>query len=79
MGFSAYSLCAKGSGTVTANISVDYFHPGEGEKIIAIGEVEKPGGKMIFCTGKVYTETNGVRKLIASARSVMAVIKAEKA
>jgi len=74
MGFSAYSLCPKGFGTVTATISVDYFKPGEGERIIAIGKVEKPGKKMMFCTGEVYTETAGIRKLIATGKSVMAVI-----
>ncbi|PCJ67326.1 MAG: thioesterase [Bacteroidetes bacterium] len=78
MGFSAYSLCPVGYGTVTANISVDYFHPGSGDKIIAIGEVEKSGKKMMFCTGKVFTIENGNRKLIATARSVMAVIEAPK-
>ena len=63
-----------GKGVVTANISVDYLNPGDGDKIIAIGEVEKPGGKMVFTKGKVFTEKDGVRKQIASARAVMAVI-----
>lgn len=76
MGFAAYSLMPLGKGVVTANISVDYFNPGEGDKIISIGEVDKPGSKMVFCSGKVYTEKNGERKLIATARSVMAVIDA---
>ena len=76
MGFAAYSLMPLGKGVVTANISVDYLNPGSGDKIIAIGEVEKPGSKMVFCTGKVYTEKDGVLTLIASARSVMAVIDA---
>lgn len=74
MGFAAYTLMPIDKGCVTANISVDYLHPGDGDKIIAIGEVEKPGGKMVFTTGKVFVEKNGVRKQIASARAVMAVI-----
>lgn len=74
MGFAAYSLMPLGKGVVTANISVDYLHPGDGDRIIAIGSVEKPGGKMVFTSGKVYIEKNGERKLIASARAVMAVI-----
>jgi uncharacterized protein (TIGR00369 family) len=75
MGFAAYSLMPVGKGVVTANISVDYYHPGEGDKIIAIGEVDKPGGKMVFCSGKVFVVKNGEKKLIAAARSVMAVIE----
>lgn len=78
MGFAAYSLVPQGFGTVTANISVDYFSPGQGEKIISEGVVEKAGKAMMFCTGKVFVEKNGERKLIATARSVMAVVDASK-
>jgi uncharacterized protein (TIGR00369 family) len=74
MGFAAYTLMPVGKGVVTANISIDYLNPGDGDKIIAIGEVEKPGGRLVFTIGKVYVEKDGVRKQIASARAVMAVI-----
>lgn len=76
MGFAAYSLVPNGYGTVTANISLDYFRPGQGDKIIAIGTVEKAGKKMMFCKGEVYTETNGMRTLISTSKSVMAVVDA---
>jgi len=78
MGFAAYTLMPIDKGVVTANISVDYLNPGNGEKIIAIGEVEKPGGKMVFTTGQVFIEKNGIRKQIASARAVMAVIDVQQ-
>ena len=78
MGFAVYSLLPKGYGTVTANISVDYFKPGQGEVIIAEGEVEKPGKSMMFCIGRVYTIKDGMKTLIATARSVMAVVDATK-
>ena len=74
MGFAAYSVVPEGKGVVTANISIDFLNPGEGDKIIAIGEVEKAGNKMVFTRGKVFTEINGKQKIIASARSVMAVV-----
>ena len=74
MGFAAYSLLPVGKGVVTANISVDYLNPGNGNKIVAIGEVEKPGGKLIFTRGKVFVEKEGNHTLIATARSVMAII-----
>ncbi|MDB9882902.1 PaaI family thioesterase [Bacteroidia bacterium] len=78
MGFAAFSLVPVGFGTVTANISVDYFHPGQGEKIMAIGKVEKAGKSMMFCTGEVYAINKNEKKLIATARSVMAVVDAKK-
>ena len=74
MGFAAYSVVPIEKGVVTANISIDFLNPGEGDKIIAIGEVEKAGNKMVFTQGKVFTEKDGKRKIIASARSVMAVV-----
>jgi uncharacterized protein (TIGR00369 family) len=74
MGFAAYSVIPKGKGVVTANISIDFLNPGEGDKIIAIGEVEKSGNKLVFTKGRVFTEKDGIRKLIASARSVMALV-----
>lgn len=78
MGFAAYTLMPVGKGVVTANISIDYLNPGDGEKIISIGEVEKPGSKMVFTTGRVFVEKNGIRKQIATARAVMAVIEASQ-
>ena len=74
MGFAAYSVIPKGKGVVTANISIDFLNPGEGDKIIAIVEVEKSGNKLVFTKGRVFTEKDGIRKLIASARSVMALV-----
>jgi uncharacterized protein (TIGR00369 family) len=74
MGFAAYSVVQIEKGVVTANISIDFLNPGDGDKIIAIGEVEKAGNKLVFTHGRVFTEKDGQRKLIATARSVMAII-----
>jgi uncharacterized protein (TIGR00369 family) len=74
MGFAAYSVVPIEKGVVTANISIDFLNPGDGDKIIAIGEVEKAGNKLVFTHGRVFTEKDGRRKLIATARSVMAII-----
>lgn len=75
MGFAAYSLMPSDLGVVTANLSIDYLNPGEGESIKAIGEVEKMGSKLVFCTAKIYCLNKGVEVQIASARSIMAVVK----
>ena len=74
MGFAAYSVVPEGKAVVTANISIDFLNPGDGEKIIAIGEVEKSGSKLVFTRGKVFIEKDGKQKLIATARSIMAII-----
>lgn len=75
MGFSAYSLMPKGFGVVTANLSIDFLNPGEGDRIKAVGEVEKVGSKLVFCSAKIFTYKNGKETQIASARSIMAVVQ----
>lgn len=74
MGFAAYSLMPLDKGVVTANLNVNYFHPGKGPLIEAIGWVEKVGGKMVFCKAEIYNIEKTDRQLIAVAQSVMAVI-----
>lgn len=75
MGFAAYTLMPKGFGVVTANLSIDFLNPGEGNSIKAIGEVEKVGSKLVFCSAKIFTYKNGQKTQIASARSIMAVVQ----
>ena len=75
MGFAAYTLMPIGYGVVTANLSIDFLNPGEGDSIKAIGEVEKAGSKLVFCTAKIFTYKNEVETQIASARSIMAVVQ----
>ncbi len=75
MGFAAYTLVPEGYGVVTASLGIDFLNPGEGEKIMAVGKVEKVGNKLLFCKAKLFTFKNGAKKKIASARSTMAVIQ----
>ena len=77
MGFAAYSVLPASHGVVTANLNIDYFNPGIGDKIKAVGWVEKAGAKLVFCKGEIYTYNKGVETLIASSSSVMAVIHKE--
>lgn len=75
MGFAAYSLMPVGKGVVTANLSIDYLNPGHGDKLLARGEVEKLGSKLVYCTAKIYCIKDEERWHIASARSIMAVVE----
>lgn len=76
MGFAAYSLMPIEKGVVTANLSVDFLNPGYGDKIVARGEVEKSGSKMVFCTAKVFCYDGNKEIAVASARSIMAAVNA---
>ena len=74
MGFSAYSLVAEGQGVVTANLDIDYLQPGVGEELLAEGWVNKMGSKLAFCGASLYVMEKGEKKLIATGKSIMAVI-----
>ena len=75
MGFSAYSLVSDDQGVVTANLDVDFLHPGIGEEVIARGRVDKMGSKIAYCSADLCTVSDGEEVLVAKGKSLMAVIQ----
>lgn len=74
-GFAASTLVPKGHHIVTAELKVSYFHPGVGEKLIAKGNVIKPGRKLYFCEAEIYVlKEKNAPLLIAKASTTMASI-----
>ncbi|MEJ8801902.1 PaaI family thioesterase [Pontibacter sp. H249] len=77
-GFAAVSLVPKNHHVVTAEIKVSYFHPGVGDKLIAMGYVIKQGRKLNFCEAEVYVVKGDAEPLlIAKATTSMATITPE--
>lgn len=75
MGFAAYTLVPKGSGTVTADLHVSYLRPGKGVKVLAVGKVVKPGKLLYYCEAEIHTEDeSGKRTLIAKGTSTMCAV-----
>jgi len=74
MGFAAYTLCRANKGVVTANLEVNYLHPGIGQKLIAKGRVRKAGSKLFFCEAEVYVVNNGKPLLTNTASSIMSIM-----
>ena len=73
-GFAAYSMVEAGNKVVTSDLKVSYFSPGKGQKIFARGWVVKPGKRLQYCEGEIYTVQNNEYQLIAKVFSIMAVI-----
>ena len=73
-GFAAYSMVEAGNKVVTSDLKVSYFSPGKGQKIFARGWVVKPGKRLQYCEGEIYTVQNNEYQLIAKVLSIMAVI-----
>lgn len=79
MGFSAYTLCEEGKGVVTADLNIQFFRPGIGDKLIAKGVVNKSGRAIHFCEASIYIQKgDGEPVLINKASSSMAVIDITK-
>ena len=75
MGFSAYSLVDKNQGVVTANLDVDFLHPGVGEEVIARGRVDKIGSKLAYCSADLFVRSGDEEMLVAKGKSLMAIIQ----
>lgn len=64
-GYAGASLFAKGDGVLTVEFKLNLLAPADGDQIIAIGEVVKPGRTLTITRGEVFVEKAGERKLCA--------------
>jgi acyl-coenzyme A thioesterase PaaI-like protein len=60
---------------VTAEIKVSCLRPGIGERLIAKGQVLKPGRNIHFCESEVWAVQDGKEVLVAKSSSSMAVVR----
>jgi uncharacterized protein (TIGR00369 family) len=74
-GFAAFTLVSKDDRVVTSDLKVSYFSPGRGEVVFARGWVVKPGSRLQYCEGEIYTVSGGEFHLIAKSFAIMAVIQ----
>lgn len=64
-GYAGASLFAEGDGVLTVEFKLNLLAPADGDAIVAIGEVVKPGRSLTVTKGEVYVEKAGQRKLCA--------------
>lgn len=74
-GYAAISVVAQGDAALTAEFKMNFLAPADGDRLIAIGKVIKPGRTLIVCQGDVFIEKNGNRKLCATMLMTMCVVK----
>ena len=70
-GFAAVTLLPDDHGLVTADLRVSYLHPGQGQRLRAVGWVLKAGRRLHFCEAEVWCDD----LLIAKASATMAVVE----
>lgn len=70
-GYAAFTLMAAEDSVLSVEYKINFAAPGKGDALVAVGEVLKPGRRLTVCEAKVYAETDGTRKLCATALLTM--------
>ena len=73
-GFAGYTLFPADSSVLTVEFKLNLLAPAAGERLIAIGEVVKPGRTLVITRGEVYAETAGERVLCAIMQQTLMVM-----
>ena len=58
-GYAGFSLMPAGTDVLTVEYKLNLLAPGDGERLIAIGEVVKPGKNLVITRGEVYVVKHG--------------------
>ena len=66
-GFSAQSLMAADEGVLTVELKINLLAPGQGDRLIARGRVERAGRRLIVGRADVYAKDAGHETHIAIA------------
>lgn len=74
-GYAAISIVADGDAALTAEYKINLLAPADGDRLIAVGSIIKPGRTLIACQGEVFIEKEGKRKLCAVMLMTMCVVK----
>ena len=64
-GYAAFSLFPADASVLTVEYKINLIAPAQGERLIAVGRVIKPGRTLTLCEFDVFGETDGTRKLCA--------------
>ena len=70
-GYAALSLSAPGTAVLTVEYKVNFVAPAKGERLLARGEVVRPGSTVTVCKGDVFAYEGGDEKLVASMLTTM--------
>lgn len=74
-GYAAISIVADGDAALTAEYKINLLAPADGDRLIAVGSIIKPGRTLIACQGEVFIGKEGKRKLCAVMLMTMCVVK----
>ena len=70
-GYAAFSLSAPETAVLTVEYKVNFVAPAKGDRLLARGEVVRPGATIIVCKGDVMAYEGAEEKLVASMLTTM--------
>ncbi|MFG1424468.1 PaaI family thioesterase [Roseixanthobacter liquoris] len=70
-GYAAFTLFPADSSVVTVEYKVNIMSPGRGERLIAVGEVLKPGRTLSIVRVDVFAEADGTRTHCATGTQTL--------
>ena len=70
-GYAALSLSAPETAVLTVEYKVNFLAPAKGDRLLARGEVVRPGSTVTVCKGDVVACDGGDEKLVASMLTTM--------
>ena len=65
-GYAALSLSAPDTAILTVEYKVNFLAPAKGERLVAKGQVVRPGATVTVCKGNVLAYQDGEEKLVAT-------------
>lgn len=74
-GYAALSLMPSDAAVLSVEYKINLLSPAKGEKLLAVGTVEKPGKTLMVCRGEAYSVTGATRKHVAAFQGTMMVIQ----
>jgi len=74
-GYAALSVVGDGEAGLTAEYKINLLSPAQGERLVAVGRVVKPGRTLIVAQGDVYAEEDGRRKQVATMLMTLCVVR----
>jgi len=70
-GYAAFSLSTPDTAVLTVEYKVNFVAPAKGDRLVARGEVVRPGATITVCKGDVFAYDDGKEKLVASMLTTM--------
>ncbi|MEP6942046.1 MAG: PaaI family thioesterase [Betaproteobacteria bacterium] len=74
-GYAGFTLFPVESEVLTVEFKLNLINPARGERLIATGEVVKPGRTLVITRGEVHAEEDGRRTLCAIMQQTLMVMR----